>query len=74
MTYKVLLVSLIKMFTHYYIYGHVVFILLTFNLLLIFEINFLFNYCYFSIYSMTSRADQNNQWASYAKPGGWNGT
>jgi hypothetical protein len=23
---------------------------------------------------MTSRADQNDQWASYAAPGGWNGT
>lgn len=24
-------------------------------------------------YSMTSLADQNDQWASYAGPGGWNG-
>ncbi|KAJ0106465.1 hypothetical protein Patl1_19183 [Pistacia atlantica] len=23
--------------------------------------------------SMTSRADQNGKWASYAGPGGWNG-
>ena len=23
--------------------------------------------------SMTSRADLNNEWASYARPGGWNG-
>lgn len=24
-------------------------------------------------YSMTTIADQNDKWASYAKPGGWNG-
>ncbi|KAK0574385.1 hypothetical protein LWI29_022796 [Acer saccharum] len=24
--------------------------------------------------SMTTRADQNDQWASYAGPGGWNGS
>ena len=25
-------------------------------------------------FSMISRADQNDKWASYAGPGGWNGT
>lgn len=28
---------------------------------------------YFLFSSMTSHADQNDQWASYAYPGGWNG-
>lgn len=27
--------------------------------------------CFF--FSMTSRADENDKWASYAGPGGWNG-
>lgn len=27
----------------------------------------------FCLSSMTSRADENDKWASYAGPGGWNG-